>query len=54
VGHDWGAALAWQLAGRHADRVRSLTALSVPHPGAMVLAVMPGSGSDQAQRSSYV
>lgn len=34
VGHDWGAALAWDLAARHPDRVRSLCAMSVPHPRA--------------------
>lgn len=34
VGHDWGAAVAWRLAARHADRVRTLTAVSVPPPGA--------------------
>ena len=39
VGHDWGAAVAWHLAGRHPDRVRSLTALSVPHPRAIVEAL---------------
>jgi pimeloyl-ACP methyl ester carboxylesterase len=32
VGHDWGAAVAWAVAARHADRLRSLTVLSVPHP----------------------
>ena len=32
VGHDWGGAVAWALAGRHPDRVLSLTALSTPHP----------------------
>jgi pimeloyl-ACP methyl ester carboxylesterase len=35
LGHDWGAAVGWALAGRHPDRVRSLTAVSVPHPAAM-------------------
>lgn len=30
VGHDWGAAVAWRLAARHPERVRTLTALSVP------------------------
>jgi len=35
VGHDWGANLAWHLAARHAERIRSLTALSVPHPQAV-------------------
>jgi pimeloyl-ACP methyl ester carboxylesterase len=35
VGHDWGGAVAWALAGRHPERVRSLTALSTPHPAAL-------------------
>src|SRR6185312_6822929 len=34
VGHDWGAAVGWNLAGRHPDRVATLTAISVPHPAA--------------------
>ena len=32
VGHDWGAALAWDLAIRQPDRVNRLVVLSVPHP----------------------
>jgi pimeloyl-ACP methyl ester carboxylesterase len=36
VGHDWGAAVAWRLAARHPDRVRTLTAVSVPPPAAYV------------------
>ncbi|HZC39666.1 MAG TPA: alpha/beta hydrolase [Streptosporangiaceae bacterium] len=32
VGHDWGAAVAWLAAALLPDRVRTLTALSVPHP----------------------
>jgi pimeloyl-ACP methyl ester carboxylesterase len=36
VGHDWGAVLAWWLAARHPDRLRTMTAVSVPHPAAMV------------------
>ena len=35
VGHDWGGALAWHLGAHHADRVRSLTVLSTPHPSAL-------------------
>ncbi len=31
VGHDWGACVAWVLATRQPDRVRTLTAVSVPH-----------------------
>jgi pimeloyl-ACP methyl ester carboxylesterase len=34
VAHDWGAGIAWVLAALHADRVRSLAALSVGHPNA--------------------
>lgn len=39
VGHDWGAAVAWAFALRHRNRLLSLTALSVPHPGAMLRAM---------------
>lgn len=52
IGHDWGAVVGWHLAGRHPDRVRSLTAVSVPHPLAMVTAV--GADEDQRQRSAYI
>jgi pimeloyl-ACP methyl ester carboxylesterase len=34
VGHDWGAAVAWLAAMYLPDRVRTLTAVSVPHLGA--------------------
>ncbi|MGH2686149.1 MAG: alpha/beta fold hydrolase [Actinomycetota bacterium] len=54
VGHDWGAALAWQLAGRYPQRLRTLTALSVPHPMAFSQALRGEGGSDQAARSSYM
>ncbi|MFB9235935.1 alpha/beta fold hydrolase [Plantactinospora siamensis] len=52
VGHDWGALVAWQVAARHPDRVRTLTAVSVPHPGAMVRALSTDPG--QKVRSSYI
>ena len=32
VGHDWGGSLAWGLAGRSPERVRSLTILNAPQP----------------------
>jgi pimeloyl-ACP methyl ester carboxylesterase len=35
VGHDWGGFVAWDLAARHAGRVRSCTLLSTPHPRAI-------------------
>ena len=51
VGHDWGGFVAWSLAAWHPWRVRTLTALSVPHPAAMSQALV---SSDQALRSSYM
>ena len=54
VGHDWGGAVAWQVAGRHADRLRTLTVVSTPHPAAMRLALDGQLGGDQAQRSAYM
>ncbi|SDR76435.1 Pimeloyl-ACP methyl ester carboxylesterase [Friedmanniella luteola] len=50
VGHDWGAAVGWTLAGRHADRVASFTAVSVPHPAALARALR----GTQALRSWYM
>ncbi len=35
VGHDWGAVVAWSLAAYLPERVSSLVALSVGHPGAV-------------------
>lgn len=52
VGHDWGAAIAWQIGARHASRVRTLTAVSVPHPRAFVEALR--TDDDQRQRSLYM
>lgn len=54
VGHDWGGAVAWQVGGRHGDRVRTLTAVSTPHPAAMGMALAGQTGGDQAERSSYI
>lgn len=52
VGHDWGAVVGWHLAARHAARVRTLTAVSVPHPGALAAAL--DSDPDQRKRSAYI
>jgi pimeloyl-ACP methyl ester carboxylesterase len=52
VGHDWGAAVAWQVAARHPDRVRTLTAVSVPHPVAFSRAL--ATDEDQRARSQYM
>jgi pimeloyl-ACP methyl ester carboxylesterase len=51
VGHDWGAAVAWQVAAQRPDLLRSLTALSVPHPAAFLRAM--GTRS-QRRRSRYM
>jgi pimeloyl-ACP methyl ester carboxylesterase len=52
VGHDWGAVVAWSLAAAYPERVRTLTAISVPHPSAMAHAM--ASDLDQRARSSYI
>ena len=33
VGHDWGCALAWQVARQEPERVLAVAGLSVPYPG---------------------
>ncbi len=45
VGHDWGAMVAWVTAARHPDRLRTLTAVSVPHPRAFAAAFGGSAGS---------
>jgi len=50
LGHDWGAAVAWWLAGHRPDRVATLTAVSVPHPAALRRALVGG----QLLRSWYI
>lgn len=56
VGHDWGAIVAWSLAATQPQRVRTLTAVSVPHLRAMyeVLGDSGPAGAEQRQRSDYV
>ncbi len=53
VGHDWGGTVAWRVGSIHPERVRTLTVLSTPHPGAFG-AELSTAGSDQAQRASYM
>lgn len=51
VGHDWGAAVGWAVAGRAPDRVLTWTAVSVPHPAAFARAMR---SSGQRRRSRYM
>ena len=50
VGHDWGAMVSWAVAADHPDRIATLTALAVPHPGAYLRAMPRG----QLLRSWYM
>ncbi len=52
VGHDWGGLVAWAFAFAHPERVRTLTAVSTPHPRAFATALT--SDADQQERSTYV
>jgi len=51
VGHDWGGAVAWGVAGRYPQRTRSVTVLSTPHPRAWAESMVR---SNQALRSWYM
>ena len=51
VGHDWGGSLAWEIAGRHPERLGSLTMLSRPHPDAFGRALRED--PEQPQRSRH-
>jgi epoxide hydrolase 4 len=53
AGHDWGGVVAWRLAERWPNLVRSLTILNVAHPAMGIRAVLRGNVR-QMLRSSYV
>jgi pimeloyl-ACP methyl ester carboxylesterase len=48
VGHDWGGLLAWIVADRLPDRVRSLSVVSTPHPLALRHALSDDADAGQA------
>jgi pimeloyl-ACP methyl ester carboxylesterase len=52
IGHDWGAQVGWLLAANHPARVKTLTAVSVPHPRALGLALR--SRPSQRLRFAYM
>lgn len=53
VGHDWGGGVAWLVAARHPQRVRTLTAVSMPHPAAFAAALL-GGDEEQSSKSAYI
>ncbi len=52
VGHDWGAAVAWWVAGKYPARVKKLAILNVPHPAVMRRTVIED--AEQRRRSWYI
>jgi pimeloyl-ACP methyl ester carboxylesterase len=52
IGHDWGGAVAWAVAASHAERLKTLTILSTPHPEALTAAIRHD--PDQQTRSAYM
>lgn len=52
VGHDWGAAVAWWVAGHYPERLASLTILNVPHLHVMKEAILHSPA--QRRRSWYI
>ncbi|MCW2823635.1 MAG: alpha/beta hydrolase [Aeromicrobium sp.] len=52
VGHDWGSAVAWVVAAEHPDRVRTLTAVSLPHLAAYNRAL--SADPDQQAKAAYI
>src|SRR6266849_2919187 len=52
VGHDWGGQVSWGVAGKHPERLASLTILSRPHPSSFLRALLKEDG-DQKHRSRH-
>ncbi len=52
VGHDWGGAVAWTLAGRYPRRVSAMVALACPPPAVLAHAMKTSLG--QLRRSWYM
>lgn len=52
AGHDWGAAVAWWVAGRYPHLVKKLAILNVPHPAVMRCTVLED--PEQRKKSWYI
>lgn len=48
VAHDWGGAVAWNLANQHPQRLRQLVIINSPHPGPLLTALQ----NDPAQQAA--
>ena len=53
VGHDWGAAVAWWVAGKYPERIHKLVALNTPYPTILGHALRTGN-REQLNRSWYI
>ena len=51
VGHDWGGAVAWQVAIRHPEVARNLIILNLPHPNGLMRELT--TNETQRQHSAY-
>lgn len=52
IAHDWGAGIAWNIVYNHPKRIRSFTAISVPHPRALAKAIK--FDKEQKKKSRYI
>ncbi len=52
IGHDWGAALTWEVVSRHPAKVSRYAALNCPHPAVLRNALLRSPG--QLRRSWYM
>ncbi|GGW89543.1 alpha/beta fold hydrolase [Alteromonas halophila] len=52
VGHDWGGALAWPLAGFYSDSISTLTIINAAHPSTFVRELK--TNPRQQQKSLYI
>ena len=50
VAHDWGGALAWNLANQHPQLLRRLAIVNSPHPGAFVRELQPTAAQQAASQ----
>ena len=52
VGHDWGGIIGWFVAGEHPELLTTYTAVSTPHPQAVVRATM--ADPEQHEKLQYI